>query len=75
MTSLVMQYQFALLFLCHDIQQMMEGLNLTKEVTKTKKARFIPLDDTAWQTLMDWLEQTKESIGIRFGFPRQGWKK
>lgn len=40
-----------------------QGLNLTKEVTKTKKARFIPLDDAAWQILMDWLEQTKESIG------------
>lgn len=40
-----------------------QGLNLTKEVTKTKKPRFIPLDDNAWQVLLDWLAQTKDSIG------------
>ena len=40
-----------------------QGLKLTKEVTKTKKPRFIPLDDKAWGVLMSWLGQTKESIG------------
>ncbi|PIQ44079.1 MAG: recombinase [Gammaproteobacteria bacterium CG11_big_fil_rev_8_21_14_0_20_46_22] len=53
-----------------------QGLNLTKEVTKTKKPRFIPLDDQAWQVLMDWLAQTKATIGEKgLVFPGEDGKK
>jgi integrase len=63
-----------------------QGLKLTKEVTKTKKPRFIPLDDKMWKTLTDWLEQTKTTIGnhgyvfpgedgkSQFGDMKKSWK-
>lgn len=53
-----------------------QGLNLTKEVTKTKKPRFIPLDDQTWRMLLDWLMQTKETIGENgLVFPGKDGKK
>ena len=47
-----------------------QGLFLTPEITKARKPRFIPLDDTTWKILMDWLEQTQEEYGkIGLVFP------
>ncbi|MEM9244003.1 MAG: site-specific integrase [Pseudomonadota bacterium] len=39
------------------------GLKLTKEVTKTKKPRFIPLDADTLKILKDWLKQTEKKYG------------
>lgn len=52
-----------------------QGLNLTKEITKTKQPRFIPLDDETWQILMDWLKQTEKTVGKRgYVFPGEDGK-
>ena len=40
-----------------------QGLFLTPDITKAKKARYIPLDDKTWKVLMDWIEQTKHEYG------------
>jgi len=40
-----------------------QGLYLTPDITKAKKARYIPLDDKTWKTLSDWLEQTRDMYG------------
>ncbi|MCP4473469.1 MAG: tyrosine-type recombinase/integrase [Gammaproteobacteria bacterium] len=45
------------------IDHQRQGLYLTPEVTKTKRSRFIPLDERSWQVLVRWLNQTCDTYG------------